>query len=138
MTEGDVNAIFVDSLKIEKDDAREIVRGMLGTTGGKRSPRTAPSATREAKEQPQRYQKPEAMPREPISYQKPVRDGPSAMSNVFGSLKSKLSFGTGAQKEKPRKQKPVAVQDSGDTFVNSVKSKGLNKAMKEALGITDE
>jgi hypothetical protein len=56
---------------------------------------------------------------------------------TFNSITSRLSSG---EKKKPV-EKPVkrpAGSTGQDDFVKAVKSKGLQKAMKDALGITDE
>ncbi len=122
MEAGDVNTIFIDSVKQSKDSAGEIVEGVLDNLGGS---------------------KPQKPAREPAKYQKPApQRGPSGppitqqvsqkVSGVFEGITSKVN------RPQPDKKRSRDDEDKGESFVSSVKSRGLKNTMKDALGIKDE
>lgn len=120
MSDGGVNGIFIDP-KLGKAGVSDIIDEILRNVGGKRT----------AKAQ-------EPVPRAQVEYKPAKQQGTGGFLSSLGITPPKI----GGEKSKRVEEKPAKkyVPDSNPqgSFVKAVKSKGISKAMKDALGIKDE
>ncbi len=122
VSEAHANAVFVNSSKLDKRTLSSIVNGMLSAApdeeaqAGAKSPKQAP-------------QRKEAVEPSKPSMLDALKERAASITSRPGDMAA----------DRPRqKQRTQASDEEGEGLLETIKSKGLKKAIKETFGLEDE